>query len=75
MLVLLREPKPDAISARESKEGLPPEIRDYGIGAQILIDLGIRDMTLLSNSKRQIVGLEGYGLNIVGYKPIPPLSL
>lgn len=75
VLVLLREPKPDAISARESKEGLPPEIRDYGIGAQILLDLGIRDMTLLSNSKRQIVGLEGYGLNIVGYHPISPLSL
>lgn len=75
VLVLLREPRPDAISARENKEGLPPEIRDYGIGAQILLDLGIRDMTLLSNSKRQIVGLEGYGLNIVGYQSVPPLSL
>lgn len=75
VLVLLREPKPDAISARLNKDGLPPEIRDYGIGAQILLDLGIREMTLLSNSKRQIVGLDGYGLSVVGYHPISPLSL
>lgn len=37
-------------------------LRDYGIGAQILLDLGITDMTLLSNSQRHVVGLEGYGL-------------
>ena len=46
-------------------------LRDYGIGAQILLDLGVKDMLLLSNSKRQIVGLEGYGLTISGYVPIP----
>jgi 3,4-dihydroxy 2-butanone 4-phosphate synthase/GTP cyclohydrolase II len=40
-------------------------LRDYGIGAQILTDLGVRDMVLLSNTERTIVGLEGYGLNVV----------
>jgi 3,4-dihydroxy 2-butanone 4-phosphate synthase/GTP cyclohydrolase II len=45
-------------------------LRDYGIGAQILADLGVRDMILLSNTERTIVGLEGYGLNVVGRRPI-----
>ncbi len=44
--------------------------RDYGIGAQILADLGISDMVLLTNTPRTIVGLEGYGLNIVATRPI-----
>ena len=48
------------------------ELRDYGVGAQILLDLGIRDMVLLSNSRRTVVGLEeGYGLHIAGRKTIP----
>jgi 3,4-dihydroxy 2-butanone 4-phosphate synthase/GTP cyclohydrolase II len=46
------------------------ELRDYGVGAQILLDLGVRDMILLSNARRSVVGLEGYGLNIVGHKAI-----
>jgi 3,4-dihydroxy 2-butanone 4-phosphate synthase/GTP cyclohydrolase II len=45
-------------------------LRDYGIGAQILADLGVRDMVLLSNTPRTIVALEGYGLNIVGRRGI-----
>jgi 3,4-dihydroxy 2-butanone 4-phosphate synthase/GTP cyclohydrolase II len=45
-------------------------LRDYGIGAQILTDLGVHDMVLLSNTPRHIVGLEGYGLNVVGRRPI-----
>ena len=45
-------------------------LRDYGIGAQILVDLGVRDMVLLSNTRRTVVGLEGYGLNIVDQRPI-----
>lgn len=48
----------------------PPELRDYGVGAQILLDLGVTDMTLLSNTSRTLVGLEGYDLNIVGNIPI-----
>ena len=47
------------------------ELRDYGIGAQILLDLGVKNMILLTNRRRTIVGLEGYGLNIVEQRPIP----
>lgn len=48
----------------------PRRLREYGVGAQILLDLGIHDMTLLSNTPTQIVGLEGYGLRVVGHRPI-----
>jgi 3,4-dihydroxy 2-butanone 4-phosphate synthase/GTP cyclohydrolase II len=47
-----------------------PELRNYGIGAQILTDLGVKNMILLSNHKRNIVGLDGYGLNIVEQRAI-----
>jgi 3,4-dihydroxy 2-butanone 4-phosphate synthase / GTP cyclohydrolase II len=47
------------------------DLRSYGIGAQILADLGVHDMTLLTNAHRNIVALEGYGINIVGERPIP----
>ena len=50
------------------------ELRDYGVGAQILLDLGISQMILLSNTKRTIIGLEGYGLQVVEQRPIPPLA-
>jgi 3,4-dihydroxy 2-butanone 4-phosphate synthase/GTP cyclohydrolase II len=46
------------------------EMRDYGVGAQILAELGIHDMLLLSNTQHTLVALEGYGINIVGQKPI-----
>jgi len=46
------------------------EMRDYGVGAQILAELGIHDMILLSNTQHTLVALEGYGINIVGQKPI-----
>jgi 3,4-dihydroxy 2-butanone 4-phosphate synthase/GTP cyclohydrolase II len=45
-------------------------LREYGIGAQILTDLGVRDMILLTNNPRPIVGLEGYGLNMLGTRPL-----
>jgi 3,4-dihydroxy 2-butanone 4-phosphate synthase / GTP cyclohydrolase II len=54
----------------ESKRVGGAELRNYGVGAQILLDLGIRDMVLLSNTRRTIVGLEGYGLAVVGQRPI-----
>jgi 3,4-dihydroxy 2-butanone 4-phosphate synthase / GTP cyclohydrolase II len=50
--------------------GYPPDLRDYGIGAQILVDLGIREMRLLTNNPRKIIGLEGYGLNIIERIPL-----
>ncbi|MCX8070370.1 MAG: bifunctional 3,4-dihydroxy-2-butanone-4-phosphate synthase/GTP cyclohydrolase II [Thermodesulfovibrionales bacterium] len=52
------------------KLGFKPDLRDYGIGAQILVDLGVRKMKLLTNNPKKIVGLEGYGLKIVKRVPI-----
>ena len=54
--------------------GLPADARDYGTGAQILVDLGIRTMRLLSNNPDKRAGLEGYGLEIVGRVPLPTLA-
>ena len=75
VVVLIREPSADALSSalqsRFGDESKPAgELRDYGVGAQILLDLGVRDMILLSNTKRTIIGLEGYGLKVVGQRPI-----
>ncbi|MBL8833346.1 MAG: 3,4-dihydroxy-2-butanone-4-phosphate synthase [Rhodospirillales bacterium] len=76
VVVLLREPRATSLSDRvrarlgDAKPAGGGELRDYGIGAQVLLDLGVRDMILISNSRRSIVGLEGYGLNIVGHKSI-----
>jgi 3,4-dihydroxy 2-butanone 4-phosphate synthase/GTP cyclohydrolase II len=75
VVVLIREPRATALSDRvRQKLGEPVEnaaqLRDYGIGAQILIDLGVKDMIVLSNVQRTIVGLEGYGLTVVETRPI-----
>ena len=51
--------------------GLPADARDYGIGAQILVDLGIRSMRLLTNNPAKRVGLDGYGLHIIERVPLP----
>ena len=76
VLVVIREPTPtslsDGIKARLGEQEKPfGELRDYGVGAQILLDLGVTDMILLSNTKRTIVGLDGYGLKVVEQRPIP----
>ncbi len=74
VIVLLMPSEPDQLT-REigAATGKPPEmdLRNYGIGAQILADLGIHDMVLLTNAHRNVVGIEGYGINIVGERPIP----
>ena len=87
VVVMIREPRATAISdglraarsraptgahiSKPDKAAGGPELREYGIGAQILLDLGVREMTLLSNSHRTPVGLEGYGLSITGERRIP----
>jgi 3,4-dihydroxy 2-butanone 4-phosphate synthase / GTP cyclohydrolase II len=73
VIVLLMPSDPDALSRELGSTTFKPEmdLRAYGIGAQILADLGIHDMVLLTNAHRNIVGLDGYGINIVGERPIP----
>ncbi|MFN3701699.1 MAG: 3,4-dihydroxy-2-butanone-4-phosphate synthase [Alphaproteobacteria bacterium] len=86
VVVILREPNPkslssrlsghaeehkaDNISATSSAQGSKATLRDYGIGAQILLDLGVRDMILLTDTPKTIIGLEGYDLKIHAHKPI-----
>jgi 3,4-dihydroxy 2-butanone 4-phosphate synthase/GTP cyclohydrolase II len=48
------------------------ELRDYGVGAQILLDLGVHELILLSNTVKTIVGLEGYGLKLVEHRSVGP---
>jgi 3,4-dihydroxy 2-butanone 4-phosphate synthase/GTP cyclohydrolase II len=73
VIVLLREAQAASLSQRltvEEQSQTKDHLRDYGIGAQILGDLGVRDMILLSNSQRTIVGLDGYGLRVVEQRAI-----
>ena len=59
----------DTVEANEEL-GFKPDLRDYGIGAQILLDLGIQSMRLLTNNPRKVVGLDGYDLEITGREPL-----
>ncbi|MBO9714138.1 3,4-dihydroxy-2-butanone-4-phosphate synthase [Sphingomonas sp.] len=76
VVVVINKPRPDqftlALEARSGK--LTPadmdELRDYGVGAMILTELGVHTMTLLTNTHHTLVGLDGYGLEIVGERPI-----
>ena len=63
-----------SVAGRDSGSFQSPALRDYGVGAQILRDLGVSEMILLTNHARAIKGLDGYGLKIVDRRPIPPHS-
>ena len=77
VVVLIREHRKTALAerVRQLSQNEKPQkvLRDYGIGAQILLDLGVKDMVLLTNRRRTVVGLEGYGLNIIEQRPIPDI--
>jgi 3,4-dihydroxy 2-butanone 4-phosphate synthase/GTP cyclohydrolase II len=78
VVVLLRDSRADGLSdqiRRGRGRSLAPELRDYGIGAQILADLGLSRIIRLSNHPRPIVGLEGYGLEDVETRPIETDSM
>ena len=79
-IVVINRPMPDALSqalrirAGAAGQRDTEQLRDYGVGAQILADLGVHDMILLTNSHHTPVALAGYGLAIVGERPIPPVE-
>ncbi|MDG1020816.1 MAG: 3,4-dihydroxy-2-butanone-4-phosphate synthase [Emcibacteraceae bacterium] len=73
VMVFLRENRKtyitDEIAKKDQKaQKKSPNIKNYGIGAQILLDLGVKDFVLLSDSEQNVVGIEGYGLNIIGHQ-------
>lgn len=74
VVVLIREPRKTAVSdnlrLKMGQEPKNPALRDYGIGAQILLDVGVKKLTLLTNAPKNIVGLEGYGLEVSGHQPV-----
>ncbi len=82
VVVLINRPAPDYASnairalapdtrVPDLDSDVPPEQRDYGVGAQILAELGVHDMILLTNTQHSLVGLDGYDLSIVGEQAIP----
>jgi len=65
----LQDQGKDTVEANEAL-GFPPDLRDYGIGAQILVDLGVQKLKLLTNNPKKVIGLKGYSLEIVERIPL-----
>jgi 3,4-dihydroxy 2-butanone 4-phosphate synthase / GTP cyclohydrolase II len=80
VIVLIRDTTATVVSdmllrkGEGGEQGMPRRLREYGVGAQILLDLGVHDMVLLSDTDRSIVGLEGYGLKVAGQRSLTPGS-
>jgi 3,4-dihydroxy 2-butanone 4-phosphate synthase / GTP cyclohydrolase II len=66
----LQDQRMDTVEANEAL-GFQPDLSDYGIGAQILLDLGLSTMRILTNNPKKIVGVEGYGLSVSRAGPDP----
>jgi 3,4-dihydroxy 2-butanone 4-phosphate synthase/GTP cyclohydrolase II len=70
-IIIIRQQNQSLVNLLKPKDNKKQsKLRNYGIGAQILVDLGIKNMILLTNSKKSVIGLEGYGLKICGYDDI-----
>ena len=69
VLVIIKDNK-SQFSSQIHEEKKSSQFREYGVGAQILRDLGVRKMLLLTNSKQEIIGLEGFDLKVIGKKSI-----
>jgi 3,4-dihydroxy 2-butanone 4-phosphate synthase/GTP cyclohydrolase II len=67
---VLQDQGQDTVEANLSL-GFAPDLRDYGVGAQILLDLGFEKMNLITNNPKKIIGLEGYGLEVVERVSLP----
>lgn len=81
VVVLIRETRATTLSERIAAEldvkaarSSDPQLRDYGVGAQILLDLGVKNLILLTNAPKRVVGIEGYGLNIVETRQVTPTT-
>jgi 3,4-dihydroxy 2-butanone 4-phosphate synthase/GTP cyclohydrolase II len=75
VIILIRDTSPEALSKKITKSinksNLDNDhLRDYGVGAQILSDLGVKEMTILSNSQKTAIGLDGFGLTIKNWKKL-----
>jgi len=70
VIVILRDPRKKLLSETLGDAPVSGNLRDYGIGAQILADLGVHQMILLTNTPKAIIGLEGYDLEVAGYREL-----
>ena len=75
VIVVINKPRQDAFTAAVrikagERAADMEELRDYGVGAMILTELGVEEMILLTNTHHTLVGLDGYGLSIVGERPV-----
>ena len=75
IIILIRDVSPESLSNKISKnlenfQKNNTTIRDYGVGAQILSDLGVKNMTILSNKKANAIAIEGFGLTIKDWKKL-----
>ncbi len=80
VIVIIRDTQATVVSdlllrkGEANDQGMPRRLREYGVGAQILLDLGVQEMILLSDTDRSIVGLEGYGLSVASQRPISAIT-
>jgi 3,4-dihydroxy 2-butanone 4-phosphate synthase / GTP cyclohydrolase II len=68
---VMQPPLSERIAARARGEEITSRLLDYGVGAQMLVDVGVRKMILLTNTSKTVIALDGYGLEIVDQRPIP----